>query len=86
MKPMPTTKKPDRLPGRAVHASGEQAPPDDVGQNRMPPERMIPVLHALTDGLTFLRFLPPELITDEVVVPAFEALAPGRHASESSSS
>jgi len=32
-------------------------------------------VHALIDGLTFLRLLTPELITDDVVVAAFEALA-----------
>ena len=41
----------------------------------MTPERLVRVLHALTDGLTFLRFLTPELITDDVVVAAFDALA-----------
>jgi AcrR family transcriptional regulator len=44
----------------------------------MAPELLGPVLHALTDGLTFLRFLTPELITDKVVIAAFEALAPRR--------
>jgi AcrR family transcriptional regulator len=44
----------------------------------MAPERLVRVLHALTDGLTFLRFLTPELITDAVVIAAFEALAPLR--------
>jgi len=46
-----------------------------VQQLPMAPERLVRVLHALTDGLTFLRFLTPELITDDVVVAAFEALA-----------
>jgi hypothetical protein len=46
----------------------------------MAPELLVRVLHALTDGLTFLRFLTPELITDKVVVAAFEALAPRRDA------
>ena len=41
----------------------------------MEPERLIPVLHALADGLTFLRFLTTELITDDVIVAAFDALA-----------
>jgi len=41
----------------------------------MPPEQLIPVLHALTDGLTFLRFMTPELITDKVILAAFDALA-----------
>jgi AcrR family transcriptional regulator len=41
----------------------------------MPPERLVPVIHALTDGLTFLRLLTPELITDDVITNAFDALA-----------
>ena len=41
----------------------------------MAPDRLVRVLHALTDGLTFLRFLTPELITDEVVIAAFDGLA-----------
>jgi len=41
----------------------------------MSPERMIPTLHALSDGLTFLRALMPELVTDAVIVAAFDALA-----------
>jgi AcrR family transcriptional regulator len=44
----------------------------------MPVERFIRVLHALTDGLLFTRFLTPDLITDEVILSAFEALAPMR--------
>ena len=41
----------------------------------MAPEVLVPAIHALTDGLSFLRFITPELITDEVVLAAFEALA-----------
>jgi len=41
----------------------------------MPAEQFVRVLHALTDGLLYLRFLTPELITDEVIIAAFEALA-----------
>jgi AcrR family transcriptional regulator len=41
----------------------------------MPPEHIVRVIHALTDGLTFLRLLTPELITDDVVMNAFDALA-----------
>jgi AcrR family transcriptional regulator len=44
------------------------------GELPMPPERLIPVLHALSDGLTFLRFLMPELITEKVIIGAFDAL------------
>src|SRR5262245_38579692 len=43
----------------------------------MPPERLIPTLHGLSDGLTFLRFLMPELITERVIVEAFDAIAGG---------
>jgi len=41
----------------------------------MPADQFVKVLHALTDGLLYLRFLTPELITDEVIRAAFEALA-----------
>lgn len=41
----------------------------------MPASQFVRVLHALTDGLLYLRFLTPELITDEVICAAFEALA-----------
>lgn len=41
------------------------------------PANLIPVLHALADGLTFLRCLTPELITEETIVAAFDALARG---------
>ena len=41
----------------------------------MPADQFVKVLHALTDGLLYLRFLTPELITDEVIIAAFEALA-----------
>ncbi len=41
----------------------------------IPPDQFVRVLHALSDGLLLLRLLQPELITDEVIVTAFEALA-----------
>jgi AcrR family transcriptional regulator len=41
----------------------------------MSPNQFVRVLHALSDGLLFQRFLTPELITDEVIIAAFEALA-----------
>jgi AcrR family transcriptional regulator len=41
----------------------------------MPADQFVKVLHALTDGLLYLRFLTPELITDEMIIAAFEALA-----------
>jgi AcrR family transcriptional regulator len=41
----------------------------------LPPGEFVRVIHALTDGLLALRFLTPELISDEIIVAAFEALA-----------
>ena len=41
----------------------------------LPANQFVRVLHALTDGLLYLRFLTPELITDDVIIAAFEALA-----------
>jgi AcrR family transcriptional regulator len=41
----------------------------------LPPDEFVRVLHALTDGLLALRFLTPELITDEIIIGAFESLA-----------
>jgi AcrR family transcriptional regulator len=40
----------------------------------LPPGEFVRVIHALTDGLLALRFLTPELISDEIIVAAFEAL------------
>jgi AcrR family transcriptional regulator len=42
---------------------------------RMPPDHFVRVVHALTDGLLVLRALTPDLITDKVIIDAFEALA-----------
>lgn len=41
----------------------------------LPPEEFVRVIHALTDGLLALKFLTPELITDELIISAFESLA-----------
>ncbi len=41
----------------------------------MAPELLIPVLHGLADGLTFLRCLTPQLVNDDVIVAAFDAIA-----------
>ena len=41
----------------------------------MPPESFVRVVHALTEGLLFQRFLTPELISDDVFYDAFAALA-----------
>jgi AcrR family transcriptional regulator len=41
----------------------------------MPPERLVVVIHALIEGLTFQRLLTPELVPDDVFYSAFAALA-----------
>jgi len=41
----------------------------------MPVELLVPVMHALLDGLVLHRILTPELVPDEVIYAAFEALA-----------
>jgi AcrR family transcriptional regulator len=41
----------------------------------IPVEQFVCVIHALTDGLLFKRFLTPTLITDQVILSAFEMLA-----------
>ena len=47
-------------------------PPDELP---VPPDQFVRVIHALTDGLLYLRFLMPDQITDDLIVAAFEALA-----------
>jgi AcrR family transcriptional regulator len=42
----------------------------------IPAESFVRVLHALIDGLLFIRFITPDLISDEVILSAFELLAP----------
>ena len=44
----------------------------------MAPERLVCVIHALTEGLVFQRLLTPELVPDEVFYDAFAALAAPR--------
>lgn len=41
----------------------------------MPAATFVRVVHALIEGLTYQRFLTPELVTDEVIYAAFAALA-----------
>ena len=43
----------------------------------MPVDVLIPVMHALIDGLVLHRILTPELVPDEVIYAAFDALAAG---------
>jgi AcrR family transcriptional regulator len=47
----------------------------DDGETPMPPDILVCVVHALTEGLLFQRFLTPELVPDEVFYAAFAALA-----------
>jgi AcrR family transcriptional regulator len=44
----------------------------------MPPEHLVRVIHALTEGLVFQRLLTPELVPDAVFYDAFAALAARR--------
>lgn len=46
----------------------------------MPVDTFVKVLHSLIDGLTFLSFLTPELITEEVIRSAFQALGASKPA------
>jgi AcrR family transcriptional regulator len=41
----------------------------------MPAETLVRVLHALIEGLTYQRFLTPELVSDDVIYAAFDALS-----------
>jgi AcrR family transcriptional regulator len=47
----------------------------DESQLPLPPEQLVRVIGALTEGLTFQRLLTPELIPDDVIYAAFAALA-----------
>jgi AcrR family transcriptional regulator len=47
----------------------------DGAELPMPPEILVRVIYALTEGLIFQRILTPELISDEVIHAAFAALA-----------
>ena len=47
----------------------------DESETPMPPEILVCVVHAMTEGLLFQRFLTPELVPDEVFYAAFAALA-----------
>jgi AcrR family transcriptional regulator len=37
--------------------------------------KLVKVLHALTDGLTFLHALTPDLVDEKIVIAAFDAIA-----------
>jgi AcrR family transcriptional regulator len=47
-------------------------PPNELP---LPPNEFVRVIHALTEGLLALHFMTPELITDEIIISSFEALA-----------
>ena len=46
-----------------------------AGELPMPAAKFVRVLHALMDGLFFTHFLNPKLITEDIIIAAFEALA-----------
>ena len=48
----------------------------------MPPEILVVVIHALTEGLVFQRLMTPELVPDAVIYAAFAALADARPAEQ----
>jgi AcrR family transcriptional regulator len=47
----------------------------DDSELRMPPDILVRVLHAMTEGLLIQRLLTPELVPDEVFYAAFAAMA-----------
>jgi AcrR family transcriptional regulator len=47
----------------------------DARELPMPAEHLVVVIHALIEGLVFQRILTPELVPDEAVIAAFDALA-----------
>jgi AcrR family transcriptional regulator len=47
----------------------------DEGELPMPAEHLVCVIHVLIEGLVFQRLLTPELVPDEAVFSAFDALA-----------
>jgi AcrR family transcriptional regulator len=57
----------------------------DSDELPMPPEILVRVIHALTEGLIFQRILTPELISDKVIHAAFATLAPERRTKDTES-
>ncbi|MGH9822503.1 MAG: hypothetical protein ACREDR_04530 [Blastocatellia bacterium] len=49
-----------------------------TGELPMPAEMLIPIIHALIEGLVFQRLLTPELVPDEVFRATFLMLANGQ--------
>jgi AcrR family transcriptional regulator len=48
------------------------------GELPLPAEKLIPIIHALIEGLVLQRLLTPELVPDEIFRAAFRALAKSR--------
>jgi AcrR family transcriptional regulator len=67
-----STAKAYRAMAAGLRATSESALP-------MPPETLIAITHAMTDGLLLHRFLTPELIPDAVIHAAFAALCGNVH-------
>jgi AcrR family transcriptional regulator len=61
---------------RSFNAGAEwlRAVADDGGLP-MPPDILVCVIHAMTEGLLYQRFLTPDLVPDEAFYAAFAALA-----------
>jgi AcrR family transcriptional regulator len=57
---------------RAGQRLAAQVPANELP---MPAEQFVIILHALTDGLLSLRLVQPELLSDDLIVRAFEAMA-----------
>ena len=62
---------------RESYAFGEVWLKSVVGKDEMPmpADKLVRVVHAMIEGLTFQKLLTPELISDEVIRAAFGALA-----------
>jgi hypothetical protein len=63
---------------RALYARIEENLVSSFGRAAlgMPARQFVRVLHALVDGMAARRCMMPEEFTDDVVIAAFEALAP----------
>ena len=66
-----------RAEAKAIYARIAAMTPQLIPADQMPlpVEILIPVMHALIDGLVLHRVLTPELVPDEAIYAAFEALA-----------
>jgi len=64
---------------REIYSRIAAMTPQLIPADRLPmaPEVLVPVMHALMDGLILHRILTPDLVPDEVIYAAFEALAAG---------